>query len=249
VQFPETVFVEAFDATGKKGQVQIRRLDRAVQLSAADRAFYQGSTVQVVLPDVTIERGVSLRLFRSPINPDGATGVKDVTATYATTNATLADPIVGQSFVFLPALPREDAAIAVKVEQGTGSFVGTLARLDVAAPPTGKGYTLDLNARQLAYAERRVQILPAPLGPFVQQQLPGAPVYAAGLQLEIESTPGAARGVGRAAWRPLGRHLHSSKGSLYPRRSRAGLCDGLPELCCRSFPRALRDPTGKRDSR
>jgi hypothetical protein len=189
VQFAETAFVDAFDSTGKKGQVQIRRGDRAVQLSAADRTAYSGKTVQAVLPDVHIERGVSLRLFRSPVSPDGTAGTKDVTATYAVEGATLADPIVGQPFVFLPALPREDETLVVAVKQGTGSFVGNLARLDVSSPPTGKGYTLDLEARQLAYAERRSEVLPAPSTAFSELQLPGAPVHATGLLLEIESGP------------------------------------------------------------
>lgn len=191
VQFTETAFVDTFDATGKKGQVQIRRGDRAVQLSAADRAEYSGLFVHAVLPDVHIERGVSLRLFRSPVNPSGEAGVKDVTATYAVQDATLAEPIVGQPFVFLPALPREDEALTVRVEQGTGSFVGSLARLDVASPPTGKGYALDIEARQLSYVERKSEILEAPAAAFSELQLPGAPVKATALLLEIESTPGA----------------------------------------------------------
>jgi hypothetical protein len=191
VQFRETVFVDAFSATGKTGQVQIRKSDGAVQLSAADRAAYSGLTVDVVLPDVPVERGLSLRLFRSPINPDATAGAKDVASYYTVSSATLADPIVGQPFVSLPALPREDEPLTVTVKRGTGAFVGTLARLDVDDPPVAKGYTLDLGARQLSYAERRSEILPEPATPFCELQLPGAPVYATGLLLEMESVPGA----------------------------------------------------------
>ncbi len=192
VQFPETVFVDAFDPTGKEGQVQIRRSDGAVQLSAADRADYSGSAVQAVRPDVSIERGVSLRLFRSPVNPAATTpGVKDVTALYEQTDAVLADPIIGQPFVFLPALPREDAALTVRVSQGTGSFVGELARLDVASPPTGKGYTLDFETRQLSYAERKAgETLPVSAFDFSAVQLPDAPVLPTGLVVELENDPG-----------------------------------------------------------
>lgn len=192
VQFPQTVFVDAFDSTGKQGQVQVRRSDGAVQLSAVDRADYTGGTVQVVRPDVLIERGVSLRLFRSPVNPAATTpGVKDVTAFYVQTDAVLADPIIGQPFVFLPALPREDAALTVRVSQGTGSFVGELERLDVVAPPAGKGYTLDFETRQLSYAERKVgEVLPAPAFDFSAIQLPDAPVLPVALVLELEDDPG-----------------------------------------------------------
>lgn len=187
-QFEKISFVDAFDATGKRGTVQIRRSDRAVQLSAADRAEHSGRTVDVVLPDVLIERGVSLRLFRSPVNPAGTTaGVKDVTAFYTQEGATLASPIIGQPFVFLPALPQEDVALTVQVSQGTGSFVGELSRLDVAAPPTGKGYVLDFQTRQLSYAERKAAvILPTPLSAFSTVQLPNAPVLSAGLTVELE---------------------------------------------------------------
>lgn len=192
VQFPETVFVDALDATGKRGQVQVRRSDGAVQLSAADRAEYSGSTVQAVVPDVLIERGVSLRLFRSPVNPSAtAAGVKDVTGFYTQESAILASPIVGQPFVFLPALPREDVASTVLVSQGTGSFVGELERLDVATPPTGKGYVLDFQTRQLSYAERKEdEILPATPFDFSSVQLPNAPVLATGLVVELEQDAG-----------------------------------------------------------
>lgn len=192
VQFPETVFVDALNATGKKGQVQIRRSDGAVQLSAADRAEYSGLTVQAIVPDVLIERGVSLRLFRSPVDPAATTeGVKDVTGFYTQESAILASPIIGQPFVFLPALPREDATSTVLVSQGTGSFVGELERLDVATPPTGKGYVLDFQTRQLSYAERKEdEILPTSPFAFSSVQLPNAPVFATGLVIELEEDAG-----------------------------------------------------------
>jgi hypothetical protein len=192
VQFPEIVFVEDFDPLGKQGQVQIRLADGAVQLSATDRIEHAGLTVEVVLPDVPLERGVSLRLFRSPVNPGAATaGVKDVTAIYEQTGAILADPIIGQPFVFLPALPREDAPLTVRVIQGTGSFVGELARLDVPSPPSGKGYMLDFETRQLSYAERRVgEILLASASDFSSVQLPNAPAFSTAMLIELENDPG-----------------------------------------------------------
>lgn len=188
VQFSETAFVDTFESVGRKGQVQIRRSDRAVQLSAADRAEHTGRTVQVVLPDVLIEHGISLRLFRSLINPDGTIPTaRDVTAFYTREGATLANPIIAQPFVFLPALPREDVTLTVNVNQGTGSFVGELARLDVVAPPEGKGYVLDFQTRQLSYAERKVdEILPVSPFDFSVVQLPNAPAHAMGLVIELE---------------------------------------------------------------
>lgn len=222
VQFPKTDFVDDFDPTGKQGHVQIQRFDSergnrgAVQLSAADRAAYAAATVEAVLPDVLIERGISVRLFRSPVNPDGTAGVKDVTAFYTQTAATLAEPMVGQPFVFLPALPREGedeeediGVLKVTVTQGTGSFLGELQRLDVADPPDGKGYTLDFGARQLAYAEHRHdQVLEISNVPNMVQ-LPGSPVHATGLTLALES----ARGNGNFVARVENRDFIIDRGS------------------------------------
>lgn len=195
VQFPQTVFVDSF-TSGVEGQVQVRRSDGAVQLSATDRAKYTGQTVMAVSPDVEMEAGATdrghvLRLFRTIVDP-GATNAnaKDVSAIYFTEGATLADPIVGQPFVSLPSLPLEDQTLVVTVEQGTGAFVGVLNRLDVASPPAGKGYLLDFDNRQLSYAERKaLQVLPAPVFDFATTQLPNAPVIDSGLVLELETAP------------------------------------------------------------
>ncbi len=63
VQFPETVFVDSFSSRGKKGRVEIRRSTGQVRFSLADRNLYGAMTAVVVLPDLPIERGMSLRLF------------------------------------------------------------------------------------------------------------------------------------------------------------------------------------------
>lgn len=191
VQFPSTLFVDSF-TSGTAGQVQVRRSDQKVQLSAADRAKYSGQTVQAVSPDIELDRGTVLRLFRPIVDP-GATDptVKDVTATYTQVAATLADPVVGQPFVTLPALPLEDQALTVSVKQGTGSFVGTLARLDGASPPAGKGYLLDVDNRQLVLAERTLdEVLPTPAFDFGMTALPDVPVFSTGLVIELETSPG-----------------------------------------------------------
>ena len=195
VQFPETIFVDTLNPTGKRGQVQIQRSDGQVQFSATDITRYMGQTVEVVRPDVLIERGHTLRLFRTPVDP-GATDdtIKDVTALYTLSGAdaaTLADPIIGSPSVFLPAIPRTDLALAVRVEQGSGSFTDPLSRLDVASPPTGKGFILDLDQRQLLYAERKEdEIQPTPTTQFGAIQLPNFPVFSSNLVVELEDTAG-----------------------------------------------------------
>lgn len=158
VQFPEVSRTETFSLFGKTGEVQVNPITGGVQFSLADRAAYGSRSVQVVFGDLPIERGVSLRLFRTPVDLEGTSPeLKDVSTFFPSPSSTLADPIVGTPFVFLPVLPIDDPAypIVVRVEQGTGSFTGVLPRLDVATPPAGLGYTIDFEAKQLGFATRK----------------------------------------------------------------------------------------------
>ena len=107
--------------------------------------------------DFLIENGVAIRFFRSPVNGDGSNPVvSDVTSVYPITDAVLASPIVGAPMVFLPVLPVDDIGhpMTFRVQQGTGTFIGPLPRLDVASPPSGVGYTLDFDQKQFFFAAR-----------------------------------------------------------------------------------------------
>lgn len=191
VQFATTTFVDSF-GSGKKGVVQVRRGDGQVAFSSSDINKYTGQTVEVVRPDVAIEKGHSIRLFRTPVDL-GATDdtIKDVSALYVSEGATLADPIIGAPFVLLPKIPRTDLTLEVFVEQGTGSYTGALNRLDVASPPAGRGYTLDLDNRYLYYAERKEDlILSAPINAYGAFQLPNYPVFQSNLAIELEDNAG-----------------------------------------------------------
>ena len=83
--------------------------------------------------------------------------MKDLSAYYPTSEANLANPIIGAPMVFLPVLPIDDPAypLVVEVQQGTRSFIGALPRLDVPSPPTGIGYTIDFDNKQLNFAQRK----------------------------------------------------------------------------------------------
>jgi hypothetical protein len=162
-QFSDFIRVTAF-TTGKTDQVQIRTSDGQVQFSPTDVLRYGSYFAQVVSGDFVIEAGLAVRFFRSPVNPSGTTpSVKDLAAYYPTTEAKLADPIIGAPMVFLPVLPIDSLSypITVAVQQGTGSFTGTLPRLDVPSPPAGVGYTIDFDAKQLNYAQRKnLEVIP-----------------------------------------------------------------------------------------
>lgn len=191
-QFPLLRLVSVFD-TGTAGEVQVRTTDGAVRFSDVDQATYGAAPVTVYFGDYAIERGISMRFFRSPVNRDASDPtLKDVTAIYGVTGATWASPIIQAPYVMLPATPIEDPGypLSVYVEQGTGSYTGPLSDLNVAVPPVGLGYLLDYEKRQLYYAQRQANQIVT----FSQRgggiQLPNIPVRSEHLLLEIESAPG-----------------------------------------------------------
>lgn len=192
VQLPETEFVDSFDTVGKRGVVQIRRSDGQVRFSVADQALYgaQGATAYVA--DLAIERGLSLRLFRTPVDLSAEDPtLKDVSAFHTTEGATLANPVIQAPSVLLPATPMDSLPLTVSVEQGTGSYVGSLERLDVASPPVGLGYVIDFDLRELQFAQRKQNVVVTPPGEYGAVQLPDPLIIDSGLVLEKEVSPGA----------------------------------------------------------
>ncbi len=190
VQFAQTEFVDTLSAPGKKGIVQVRRSTGQVQFSDADKLLYGAQTAQAVVPDIDIERGITLRMFRTPVNlADTDPTIKDVSALYASTGALLADPIVASPSVSLPAVPLDTLTINVEVTQGTGTFVGVLPRLDVSGPPVGLGCVINFETRELFFAQRKSNVvLTAPV-PYGAVQLPDPLVFSSNLVLEIETSP------------------------------------------------------------
>lgn len=193
-QFATTVFVSDFSAWGKRDQVEIKTGTGEVRFSFVDQILYGSQAVQLVIGDLAIERGIKLRLFRSPVDlqatdPD----TKDASAFYTAESATLADPIIQSPVVNLPANPLEDLTLTIEVQQGTGTYTGFLNRLDVATPPSGYGYVLDLDNRQFQYARRRVQVVSpqSALVPYSVVQLPDPLLSEVGALFELETAPGA----------------------------------------------------------
>ena len=78
-QFSQYEVVSTF-TSGQQGTVQILQTG-SVQFSAQDCSQYAGQAVTLVVGDLVIDHGVSIRLFRSVVDLDAQTpGVKDVTA-------------------------------------------------------------------------------------------------------------------------------------------------------------------------
>lgn len=195
VQFRDTSLVSAASSIGKQGIVEVVSGFGAVQFSYFDRLIYGAQSVQFVLPDLPIERGMALRLFRSPVDLTATNDdVKDVSSLYETTDATLANPIIASPQVSLPTRPVETLPIVVRVEQGTGTFTGTLPNLDVPTPPLGFGYVIDYEKNQLNFARRRQNIVipGSARRPYGAVQLPDPLLFASNIVIELETSPGSA---------------------------------------------------------
>lgn len=200
-QFPEITYVSAFssdpaDITGKKGVVQVlvSGLSAQARFSTADIAAFQGQSLLVTFGDLLIERGVTLRFYRNPVNLDGSDPtLKDVTSVYAVTDAIISSPIIGSPQFYIPALPIDQTGytLTVKVEQGTGTYTSNnFPRLDVASPPAGFGYYIDFEGRMLHLAQRKNQaIIPIPQSTGALA-LPDPLVLTGNAVLELETSPG-----------------------------------------------------------
>lgn len=208
IQFPLTRFVDAFSALGKRGEVEIRRSDGQIQFSYVDQLLYGPQTVRIVICDLTMERGMKLRMFRTPVDLAGTDDtLKDVSAFYTVgtpssiPSATWADPIIQSPQVSLPAVPSEGFPITIRVEQGTGSFTGDLNRLDVASPLVGLGYVIDYEARQLKYARYRTDVLTEQSAqvPYSAVALDDPLIFESNLVLELEDGPWAPLTLGQDA--------------------------------------------------
>lgn len=193
VQFNNTIQVETLSTFGTLGTVEIRESDGLIQFSIADRAAYGTLAVQAFVADLSIERGMSLRLQRTPVDPQALDSqLKDVSAFYTTTGAVLADPIIGSPKVLLPAIPDESQPITVTVLVGTGSFVGVLPRLDVPSPPLGLGYVIDFPNQEFLFAERKANVIfpQSASRPYGAVQFTDPAVLNSDLVLELETSPG-----------------------------------------------------------
>jgi hypothetical protein len=157
-QFAESKLVTAFDAVGKRDVVEYKA-NGDVQLSLVDRTTYAGQALQVLFGDVVIERGVSLRLYRTPVDLSATNAlVKDLTSIHASTGAIWAEPMIAYPEVSLPSLPIESVSypITVNVTQGSGSYLGALASHGGASPPAGLGYYIDYDAGVLRYTNHHI---------------------------------------------------------------------------------------------
>lgn len=141
-----------------------------VKFSQFDQILYAGQPVEFIQGDLPIERGVYLRLFRTPVNRDATGSTPDVTRFYITSDATVASPITGMPMVYLPSVPVDSPLFPtkLKVTQGTGSYLNDdLPRLDIPSPAPGLGYFIDLATKQVKFANRKnaqTTLLPISVG-------------------------------------------------------------------------------------
>lgn len=203
-QFRYVSLVDAFPGNLNEispPDVQIRKSDGAIAFNPLQTAFRGTWLLHVVVCDLPVDHGVSLRLFRCPVDLQGTNDdLKDVASLYEATGATFADPIIGAPQVFLPAQPLEDLPMVVKVEQGTGFFLSEdLPNLRTSTPSGTRvpGYLIDLDEGLLRYAQRRNDhIVNRPVDSG-SAQLPEGFVQDFHRTIELEDTAG----VGD--WQPL----------------------------------------------
>lgn len=187
-QFATTTYVESFTLPfGLSGVVEVLTSTGQVRLSLLDQASYPTHTLELVSGDLPLERGLSLRLFRTPVDLEAASkDVADTVSHYTVPTSLLADPIQGAPFVLLPVPPLDDAAypLSVEVGQGTGFFEGDLPRLDTSSPPSGLGYLLDFDQKRLTFAKRVSNTVQA-LGKGGAAKLPDTLIQPQNLTLEV----------------------------------------------------------------
>lgn len=187
-QFGETNYVDAFTFPfGQSGVVEVLNTTGQVQLSLLDQATYSTSTLELISGDLPLERGVSLRFFRSPVDLEATTrDVADTVSHYVVPQSLLADPVQQAPFVLLPVPPLDDThyPLSVEVGQGTGFFEGTLPRLDTLSPPSGIGYLIDFDQKRLTFA-KRVSNQVQSLGKVGAAQLPDPLIQPSNLTLEV----------------------------------------------------------------
>lgn len=176
----------------KAGIVQVDDTG-AIRFSTPDTVAFGTHNLNVVLGDLPLERGLSMRFFRTPVNTqDTDVTLKDVSTFYPTTHATITNPVIGFPMAFLPILPIDDPAypMTYRIEQGTGSFVATLLRLDTQSPPDGIGYTLDFKQQQINYAVRKSGIIVPIVRPSGGVVLPDQVVDPDNIVLELDQGSG-----------------------------------------------------------
>ena len=163
-----------------------------VKFSQFDQILYAGQAVEFIQGDLPIERGLYLRLFRTPVNLDATGSTPDVTRFYTTADATIASPITGMPMVYLPSIPVDSPLFptTLKITQGTGSYLNdNFPRLDVPSPAPGLGYFLDLAAKQIKFANRKnaqTKLLPVSVG---ATPLDDALILGANHSFELEIAP------------------------------------------------------------
>ena len=198
-EFPYINYVTSF-GYGQPGTVQILLPgipSAPVQFSVPDQIAYGSALVTYISGDLPIERGISLRLFRTPLNLNGTPvilgGQKDVTSLYAVQNATYANPIIGSPQIFLPSVPRDDGTLVVSIVQGTGTFApGVLPILDGTQPlPSGRGptygYVINYDSRLFQWAFRKNNLTVPLLAPSGAIMLPDPLIQPGALSLLLET--------------------------------------------------------------
>jgi len=188
-QFPNYSIITTPDTSGgNQGTVEIAQNDGTIQFSSSDVGQYGDTPFTLVYCDLPIDHGVSMRFFRCPVNLTGQNStIKDVTAFYSVTDAVWASPIIASPMVILPATPIDDDTLVVTVGQGTGTYTGTLNRVDIPEPIAGLGYMIDFDNGQVTFGQYRTYVYIPIVEPSGFVQLPNPLVLSTNITLSLET--------------------------------------------------------------
>ena len=126
----------------------------ALKYGKGDWTWYYINTIVNLDP-----AGVSVQLFRSGANGPGIEVQPDFTVSYNVSQQILNGNLSAYPFVTLPTLPILDDNLTYSIQQGNGTFVGSLVN-GTDSTQTGFGYFIDFGLKQLKFTNRQSDAIP-----------------------------------------------------------------------------------------
>jgi hypothetical protein len=138
----------------KRGVVYVNTDNGKAYLSPEDSSFAQGSSVYLVKTFHEIKNGVSVRFHRSAVNDSDVSVVPDLKEVYRVTDQVIVDGLTRSPVIFLPTIPISDPDLSYRVENGNGTYVGSLHSVSDASK-LGVCYSISFNTKQFQFFNRK----------------------------------------------------------------------------------------------
>jgi hypothetical protein len=161
-----TEIVEEDEPVLDSGVVAINSKNGKVWLNATNDRDVYGYEIIAVDTYLSIEKGVTVQVYRSAVNGPGNPVVPDFIEYYRINDSVISDGLGSSPFLPIPAKPLQTPYIGFRIDQnagGSGTFIGDL--VDATNPSQqGFGYLLDINSSQFKFSNRKTvtKTLPSP---------------------------------------------------------------------------------------